>query len=124
MRAKQLLRGKGLGDVVVGARVQPGDLVRLVAARGQHEDGHGARARVGAPLARQLQAALAGQHPVQQDDVGQHGIELALRGGAVLGPQGRKAVVAQVDGDQLGNRRLVLDDENRGKFFHRRAAPR
>ena len=115
---QQLLGGKRFGDVVVGTSVQAGDLVRLVAARGQHQDGHGFGAGILAPFARQLQAALAGQHPVEQDDIGQHGIQLALRGIAVFGPNRRKAVVAQVDGNQLGNRRLVFDDEDAGQVFH------
>jgi hypothetical protein len=89
-------------------------LVGLVAARGEHEDGHGLGTGVGAPFAASTNAALAGQHPVQQDRIGQHGVQLALRRHAVFGPDRLKAVVAQVHGDQLGNRRLVFNDQDAG----------
>ena len=64
-------------------------------ACGQHQDGQRPGARVGAPFARQRQAALAGQHPVQQHHVGQHGIDLALGGlaiGWISGPAGTASI--------------------------------
>ena len=121
---QQLLRGKGLGDVVVGTGVQPGHLVRLIPTRGEHEDGDGLGAAVGTPLARQRQTTLPRQHPVEQDHVGQHGIELALRAVAVFRPKGLETVVAQVDRNQLGNRGFVLHDEDTGKLSHGESAPR
>ena len=109
---QHLLGGEGLDDVVVGAGVQPGHAVGLVAARGQHQDGYGLGARVLAPFLGQRQAAFARQHPVEQDDVGQHGVQLALGGFAVHGPGGLEAVVPQVHGDQFCDGRLILDDED------------
>jgi hypothetical protein len=76
---------------------------------------------LGAASARHLlgqrHAALARQHPVQQDHVGQHGVQLALRRFAVFRPGRLEAVVAQVDGDQLGNRGLVFNDQDAGLAF-------
>ncbi len=100
---QQLLGGERLGYVVVGTSVKASHLVRFVATRGQHEDGHGLGARIGAPFARQRQAALARQHPVEQDDVGQHGVKLTLRRLAVFGPDRLEAVVPQIDRHQLGD---------------------
>ncbi|MCY1542303.1 hypothetical protein D9M68_780460 [compost metagenome] len=115
---QQLLRRKRLGDVVVGARVETLHLVRLVAARGEHQDRDRLGALVLAPLACQRSAALAGQHPVEQDDVGQHRVDLALCRRTVKNDRGRKAVVAQVDGDQLGDRRFVFHHQNTWQFSH------
>jgi len=76
-------------------------------------------AGVGPPLARQVQAAGAtGQHPVQQDDIGQGRIQFALGTHSVFGPQRRKAVVAQIHGNQLGNCWLVFDDQYLRQFLH------
>ena len=75
---KQFLRRERLGDVVVRTRIEPSHFVGFIAARGEHQDGNGLETAVSTPLAGQLQPALAGQHPVQQDDVGQHGVQLAL----------------------------------------------
>ena len=108
-----------LGDVVVGASVQAGDAVGLVAARGQHQDRHALGARVLAPFLGQRQAAFARQHPVEQDHIGQHGVEFALCRFAVHRPGGLEAVVPQVDRDQFGNGCLVLDDEHSGQGSHR-----
>jgi len=57
---------------------------------------------------------LAGQHPVQKNHIGQHRIQLALGAVTVLGPERLESVVAQVDGNQLGNGRLILDDQDSG----------
>ena len=64
---QQLAHAEGLGHVVVGAGVERGDLVALLAARGEHDDRHLA------PLpqpADHLQAVHIGQAQVQNDDVG------------------------------------------------------
>jgi hypothetical protein len=115
---QQLLRGEGLGDVVVGARVEAVHLVGLVATRGQHQDRDRLGARVGAPAAGQRDAGLARQHPVQQDGVRQHRVDLALGRLAVFRPHRRQAVVAQVDGDQFGDGGFVFDDQDARLVFH------
>ena len=115
---QQLLRRKGFGDVVISARIQALDFVRFVATGGKHQDGNGLAARVAAPLFGQLHTAGARQHPVEQNHIGQHGVDFALRGFAALYPNGVKTVVAQIDGNQLGNRRFVFHYQYTG-FTHR-----
>jgi len=111
--ARQQLPGReGLGEVVVGAGIEPAHLVRLLGARGQHDDGQRTRACVLAPAPRELQAALPGQHPVQQHQVGQRAADLRLCLHGVRGLPHLVAGVAQRQGDQLGDRRLVLDDQH------------
>ena len=38
--SQQLREAEGFGDVVFGAKLEPGDLVHLASARGEHDDGH------------------------------------------------------------------------------------
>ena len=67
---EQLAGRKGLADVVVGAGVERGDLVALLAARRQDDDGHGASTRAagastvspsmsGSPRSRMIEVRLA-----------------------------------------------------------------
>ena len=64
--AAELAHRERLGDVVVGADLEPGDLVGLAALRGQHDDRHlAARAQ----LAADLDAVELGQHQVEDDEV-------------------------------------------------------
>ena len=109
----QLARAERLGQVVVGAGFQAGELVALVGARGQHDDRHVLRAPVGAQPARELDAAHAGQHPVEHDQVrqrGAHHVERLLR---VLGAQGLVPGELEIARDELLYRRLVFDHQYR-----------
>ena len=115
---EEFVEFEGLGQVVVCPGVQARHLVRLVAAGSEHEDGYGLGARLAAPLLGQLHAALARQHPVQQDGIGQHRVQLALGRGAVFRPDRLEAVVAQVDRDQFSDRGLVFDDQDSGHLLH------
>ena len=75
----QLARGERLGDVVVGADLEPDHLVDLAVLGGQHDDRH---LRLGPHRAADLGAGQAGQHQVEQDQVGTGAVELGER----LGP--------------------------------------
>jgi len=101
---QQFLGGERLGDVVVRPGVEPRHLVGLVAPRREHQDGNRLGPTVCAPLSRQHETTLARQHPVEQDDIGQNGIQFTLGRLAVFRPDRLKTVVAQIDSNQLGNR--------------------
>ena len=78
-----LLEAEGLGDVVVAADRQALDLVAHVVARGEEQDRRG---QPGVPEpSRHGEAVHVGQHDVEDDEVGAHGLCLVERGGAVLG---------------------------------------
>src|SRR6266540_1099179 len=62
----ELVDRERLRDVVVGAELQPNDLVELVVARGQHDNRHGA---AGAQALADLETVNARQHDVQNDQV-------------------------------------------------------
>src|ERR1700692_4299 len=66
----QLTRREWLGHVVVGAAVQPGDLIDLLRPRGQHDDRQVAGIALALERARELEPAVVWQHPVDQDQVG------------------------------------------------------
>jgi hypothetical protein len=58
--------GERLGEVVVGAQVQGGDLVVVAVADGQDEDGNG---KPRPKLAAHLEPALAGKREIEHDEV-------------------------------------------------------
>ena len=65
----QLARRERLDDVVVGAAPQPGELVLLLALRGQQD--HRRRAALAlAQVAQDLEAVEPRQHQVEDDEVG------------------------------------------------------
>ena len=105
---EQLAQRVGLGQVVVAARVEPDDAVRLARARRREHDGHVARAPKG--HARR-EAVVA-----RQVDVEQHEVERA-RAQHVVGLLGARGAhdreplafeVARHDGGQI---RVVVDYE-------------
>ena len=105
----QLAHPERLGEVVVGPDREPDQDVGLVVARGQHQHRHRGR-RLDAPA--DLEPVEAGQHHVEDDEVGP-------TGGVAL--DRTRAVVRLVDGEPLGPQpvgdglvddALVLDDEH------------
>ena len=109
---EQLARRERLGQVVVRADLQPGELVGFARSRGQHDDRDVAGAPVAAQAAREREARLAGQHPVEQHHVGK-----GFRHQTLGIPHARCAQRAmpgmlEVHRDQLADRGLVLDDQD------------
>ena len=109
---RQLLHGEGFDDVVVGAGVEPAQTVALLALRGKHDHRDVPCGIAPAELAYEVEAAHAGQHPVEQDEVGPLLLDrtLGLRGvghGARLeaGPRQREL-------HHLPDGGFVLDEEN------------
>ena len=107
---EQLVELEGLGEVVVGARVQPGDAVGRLDARGEHEDG-GAVA-LGAQHAAHRQAVDVGHHHVDHQRVE----AVAPDAGQRLDPvHGRGDVVAlqlERPREGLADRAVVVGDED------------
>lgn len=109
---EQLGEPEGLGDVVVGARVEADDGVHLVGACGQDEDREGV-ALVAQPAAH-LQAVHTGQPQVEHDQVdalAQPGVE---RAGAVLAHLDLVSLPAQGAGQGLRDRRVILGEQYTG----------
>ena len=113
----QFARGERLGEVIVGPALESRDLVGLLGARRQHDDGDVAGIRVTAKLPCQFEPAHVGQHPVHQHQVRAAVADAGERGLAVLGGHDLKAGAPQPECNQVADRRLVLDDQNPG-FGH------
>ena len=108
----ELARAERLDDVVVGADLETGDPVLLLAARGEHDDGQvGA---LGPQPSADLEAVDAGQHEVEDDEVGRRGRRDREGGQAVGRVRGLEPVATQVAEDDLGHGEVVVDDEHAG----------
>ena len=106
---KQLLRPEGLGQVIVRACVQRGDLVLLVAAGGDDDNGD---LRPCAHAPQDLHSVHVRQTEIENDDVravrGDHG----LGDGAVAGDQNVVAVRRQDGADEIADILFILDYED------------
>ena len=105
----QLGEAEGLGHVVVAER-ESGDLV-LGRVLGREED-HGHRHAPVAQPARDGQAVEVGKHHVEDDEVGPEFVDRGHGGTAGGDLAGVEALVAECGGDGVGDRRLVVDDQD------------
>ena len=117
----QLARRERLGDVVVGAELEPDHLVDLAVLGGQHDDRD-----VGAlpDRAAHLGARDPGQHQVEQHQVGAVAVEVVERVVAVGGHRDLVPLLAEHVRQGVAERLLVLDDQHSGHgwlLFGRRA---
>ena len=104
---QQLAGAEGLGQVVVGAGVERGDLVALLAARRQHDDRH---VRPLAQAPDHLQAVDVGQAEIEDDDVGLARGHLDQAVGAGRRLEEPVALARQGRAQEAPDLRLVLDD--------------
>ena len=106
----ELARVERLRQVVVGADLEPDDLVDVLVASGQHQDRD---VGVLADALADLDAVEVGQHQVEHDQ------RRLLRGGErerLAAGRGRRdgvARVLQIERDERRDRALVLDDQDR-----------
>ena len=112
---RQLAQAERLRDVVVGAELEPDDLVELAVLGGQHHDRH---AGLGADDPADLDAGQLGEHQVQQDEVRALGAERARASRPSAAGTTRKPSSLERVRERLAQRRLVLHDEDRS--CHRR----
>ena len=107
---QQLARRERLGDVVVGAELEPDHAIGLVAARGQH-DHRDAVAGV-AQRAQHREPVEPGHHHVEQDRVEPAAGERGEPGLAAAGVDERHALRLEVVVEQLGEPRVVVDQQD------------
>src|SRR5690606_31106787 len=100
---------EGLGQVVVGADLQPDDTVHLVVARGEHQDRHGTGA---SDVSADIEAVDGGEHDVEDDQVGRVGGRLGDGGLAVGDGAYLVTRLLEVVRDRRANTRFILDDED------------
>src|SRR5438477_9482273 len=108
----ELARREGLGHVVVGADLEAEDLVTLLDAAGDHDDGNGAGLGVLLEATADLPAVQLGHHDVEQDEVGARLVRLPDGLGASGGDDDVVTFLAEVVAEELRDVALVLDDEH------------
>ena len=113
---QQLARLERLGDVVVGAGLQPDDAVHRVGGRGHHDDADAA-ALLAQP-ARQGEPVLARQVDVEQYECRRLLLDEAAQCSAAIGGADPKILPGEIVGEQLPLRRLVIDHDNMGPRVH------
>jgi hypothetical protein len=106
----QLQHRERLGQVVVGAQLQPEDAVHFARPRADDDDRR--VARHGAGAAADLEAVDAGQHQVEHQRVPAAALQFAQAGMAVGGMLHGIALVAQVHAQKFGDVGVVLDDQH------------
>ena len=101
-----------LGEVIVGAGLEPAQHVVGAAAGGEHQDRH---VLPGGPQLRgRLETVLAGQHDVEDDDV-ERLVAFEQQGQRLLAVVGHGDVMAfglEVEAQAVGDVRLVVHDED------------
>ena len=111
---QQLLEGKRLAQVVVGASVEAAHPVADRVARREEEHGRGPT--LTAMALQDLQAVRAGQPPVEDDEVPVAGPQRVPGRVAVAGVRDGEPLVRQPVDDRSGETRIVLDEQN--PLFH------
>jgi hypothetical protein len=109
---EELGQPEGLGDVVIGARVEADDGVHLVGAGG--EDQHGNGVPFGPDPPAHLEPVELGQADVQQDEVGPVRQRAVEGGRPVLRDLHLVALPAQRAGQRLGDGGVVLGEQHSG----------
>ena len=109
--AAQLGEPERLGDVVVGARLEALDGVRLGVERGQHDDRHDVAA-----AAQQPRHVVAGR-ALAERDVEQHDVERLVAGrlerGVAVGDGGHAMALAlEGAGEHVAQRTVVVDQQD------------
>ena len=116
---QQLVRAEGLGEVIIRAEVQCGDLVLLMRAGGDH---HHRQSGPGANLPENVQPVHVRQAQVQNHQIGtvrgDHGHGLGPGGG----PHGLIAIGGENGGDEVGDALFILHNENFFPDIHREAS--
>jgi len=118
--APELADREGLGDVVVGAELEPEDLVELLAASSEHDDRDVA---LRAYALADLEAVESREHDVEHDEVERVPAELPKRFLAVTRLNDAVPVALEGVREQRLNRLLVVDEENCGRRRHRAVTP-
>ena len=100
---------EGLGHVIVGPGLKAHEHIRLFAAGGEHDDGHGGKA---ADLLAGLQPVLFGHHQVQDDQVIAAGPGHGNGHFPVIAHIHGVALILQIEFDALHQELFVVNDQN------------
>ncbi|MNL53631.1 hypothetical protein D3C87_1768950 [compost metagenome] len=105
---------EGFDDIVIGAGGQAPDALFFLAAGGEHDDRHAGGFLAGAEAPAELDARDFGQHPVEQDQVGQFLGNGVLGLVAAFGGDHAEAFGLQIVAQQDGDIAFVFNHKNGG----------
>jgi len=111
----KLARLERLGEIVVGAALQPGDAVVGFAHGGQHQH---RRADRFANSLGQADAVFAGHHDVDDQQVEGEAGQLGFRVGGTFRGADQKILVDQIFSQQFAQTPVVVDDQDMRLFGH------
>src|SRR5882724_7592447 len=107
-----LARAERLADVVVGPQLQADDAVDLLAAGGQHDDGHPGGRAVPLQQTGELQAVHPRQHEVEQDEVRRLAADRLQAAVPPAGGLDGETLLLQVVLQDLGDVGLIFDEQD------------
>src|SRR5271165_5958646 len=108
----QLRNRERLDHIIVGADRKAAHALGLLAARGHHDDRERARSLARPKPSADLEARHAGQHPVEDDKVGRALRKTEFGFVAPLHALDDITLRFQIVGEQQGQIRFILDDED------------
>ena len=108
----ELLGVEGLGDIIVGADAQTGDLVGHFLLRGQDDDGQGRELLVIPDLGEQIDAVAVGKVAIEEQELRRLLFEARARLRQGVDGLGFVALAFEHLENEVGRGGLVLDDEN------------
>ncbi len=110
----EFLRAEGFGEIIVGSGFEPLDAILGLGTGGEHDDGDFGGARVATQFTKHRITVTPGQHQVQNDEGG------ALSQGdfgarnPIVGFEHLVSCPLEVEADELGDVRFVLNYQNTG----------
>ena len=107
----QLARLEGLGQIIVGAALQPVDAVLGLGHRGQQQDRHVAGL---AQALGQREAALARHHHIDDQQIESDARQLLPRLGGIARRGDAKAGFDEIAAQQVAQPRIIVDDQKMG----------
>ena len=108
----QLVRAERLREVVVGAQLEADDALGLLGAGGQHDDRDRRGRLVGTKQPADLQAVDVRQHQVEHQQLRRTRRDRLQRLAAGGGALGEETGLVEITSDELGDVRIVLDDQD------------
>jgi hypothetical protein len=108
----QFARVERLGQVVVGAHLEPDDAIDILALCGEHDDRH--RLAHPAQATAHRQSVLAGQHEVEHEEVRRIALQLLVDLRRIRQRGDLEALLAEITREQVAQAHVVVDDEDLG----------
>ena len=107
---EQFHQSERLCQVLIGAGAEAAHLVGLLAARGEHQDGR--REAIAPELLEHFEAVHAGEHDIEDEQIGFRGARGGQTAGTILRMQNREAFDLEIVPDRGGELDVVFDQQD------------